>query len=1281
MSINFSPTPAELNIVSQIFASADPQKLGVLTGDVAVRIFGGAKLPPTVLGEIWNISDEDNKGWLPKKGVAMAVRLIGWAQKGEKITQALVNKAGPLAVIEGITTVSQQTTGMSLSKSPPPAAFPPLTPQDKVKFQNMFLKNGPANGLLSGEKARDIFVKSKLSNEQLLQIWNLADTQDRGALDATDFAIGMYFIQGVMTGKISFIPTSLPPGLYQQAGGQVLNNGSVRSHMTGNSGSFSPVNSVFPSQHTGQSQMLQPEYTGGAFKAPTLPARPQVTGQGNGRALEWDVTPAEKASADRYFESLDTQKKGYIEGEVAVPFMLKSNLPGEVLAQVWDLADINNDGCLTRDGFAVAMHLIQKKLAGKDIPATLPPSLVPPSARAAVPTSSPFAPAIQPQQPAVDLFSFDDTPPPSASPAQTVTFSPPTLQPQYTGAFQATPVKHTPEPDPFAAASFNTSPNRDLLSDDEVHTTASPPLHDQSAEIGNVKNQLQSTNRSLASAKQERETLEQSLANQAAQLSTFQTQLSSAKAAYETEVNLLATLKERRATQVADIQKTREELIRAESDLSAIRVEKAEIEGAFLRDKEEARDLHKRMVEAGQQAEALKADVDKLKKEAKQQKGLLAIARKQLSTKEAEKAKVEKDHEEAVAELNSVTSEKEGVETEITNLETDIANLTKATEEAKLTRSVSPVDSLGFAAAQPLPVSPEVASPTSVKSNNPFERLAMSSGNSTPRSQSPFQPLAASSILSSPPVSVISPSMTASTAPTETMQEASKPIEGLPVTSDDHPTTELSYLADDSTSNTLDSVLSPGTANGTEYFMTPPTSAQDDAKLEAVEKFPSLDSLPAPIALPSSSATTAAPTAAPAAPPESDHHETDLNSRLKELDIDESDSDSDDDNVPLGAKLNANGKVPVITPQKVEPASAPAPAPAANVSFDDVFGSDEHKDTTVTNAFDDAYDSGFVTSTTAPQDTSVHASEPINHFEAPKPAEAKPEIAGVNEFDQTFSKLPSSTAATPATFSFDAAFDDNFDFASASKANDFPPAPMINEPKEPSQSSVFDDAFGESSAPVPSMTPQPAVIAQPAAAAATSPTNAPNFATSFDQAFFDSVTAPKVEDKTLTTSPAPMANAPSSLQSVQGSFPSSPAPVSPKASAPSPRSSDVSHGPPRERSPPPRMVSPKPRLSSSSSKETAEKPQPAARHSKLSIRLPFGKKKKHSEPMPAPPAASTHLTPPIEEPQRTATPASEDDVEPVKQLTAMGFSRTQAVDALERYGYDVQKALNSLLGQ
>jgi epidermal growth factor receptor substrate 15 len=89
---SFTPLPAELSSVTQIFSKAGPQKADILTGDAATKIFEGAKLPPTVLGEVWSIADEGNNGWLSRKGVAIAVRLMGWAQKGEKVTAALINK-------------------------------------------------------------------------------------------------------------------------------------------------------------------------------------------------------------------------------------------------------------------------------------------------------------------------------------------------------------------------------------------------------------------------------------------------------------------------------------------------------------------------------------------------------------------------------------------------------------------------------------------------------------------------------------------------------------------------------------------------------------------------------------------------------------------------------------------------------------------------------------------------------------------------------------------------------------------------------------------------------------------------------------------------------------------------------------------------------------------------------------------------------------------------------------------------------------------------------------
>lgn len=78
---------------------------------------------------------------------------------------------------------------------------------------------------------------------------------------------------------------------------------------------------------------------------------------------------------------------------------------------------MDNDGRLTKDKFAVAMHLIQARLGGKDLPTTLPQSLVPPAMRAA------RAPAPAPKNPLQDLL-WDD--PPSSATQPQVPFAQPT---------------------------------------------------------------------------------------------------------------------------------------------------------------------------------------------------------------------------------------------------------------------------------------------------------------------------------------------------------------------------------------------------------------------------------------------------------------------------------------------------------------------------------------------------------------------------------------------------------------------------------------------------------------------------------------------------------------------------------------------------------------------------------------------------------------------------------------------------------------------------------------
>lgn len=162
--MGFFATDEEQTLVSRIFALAGDQVLGVITGDATVEVFAETvDLPPAVLGTIWNIADEANNGSLSERGLAIAVRLIGWAQSGEDVTSALVNiraflcacllfsilksfPAGPVPKIKGIS--DELTSSSTPSNS---ETLPPFTSEDHKRLRNRFVECGPTNGFLDGE--------------------------------------------------------------------------------------------------------------------------------------------------------------------------------------------------------------------------------------------------------------------------------------------------------------------------------------------------------------------------------------------------------------------------------------------------------------------------------------------------------------------------------------------------------------------------------------------------------------------------------------------------------------------------------------------------------------------------------------------------------------------------------------------------------------------------------------------------------------------------------------------------------------------------------------------------------------------------------------------------------------------------------------------------------------------------------------------------------------------------------------------------------------------------
>ncbi|XP_065655210.1 EH domain-containing protein 1 [Hydra vulgaris] len=133
----------------------------------------------------------------------------------------------------------------------------------------------------------------------------------------------------------------------------------------------------------GDSQVVR----GGVFSSAEGELNPFATGAAEGYALgagtsQWVVNSSgDKQKYDKLFNELNPIE-GKITGAAAKKEMMKSKLPKNALAKIWSLADIDKDGHLDEEEFALAMYLIEVKIKDDDeIPSALPEHLVPPGKR------------------------------------------------------------------------------------------------------------------------------------------------------------------------------------------------------------------------------------------------------------------------------------------------------------------------------------------------------------------------------------------------------------------------------------------------------------------------------------------------------------------------------------------------------------------------------------------------------------------------------------------------------------------------------------------------------------------------------------------------------------------------------------------------------------------------------------------------------------------------------------------------------------------------------------
>ena len=631
---------------------------------------------------------------LTPAGFGIVLRLIGHYQAGRDPTSELALRPGPLPKFD-IGSAPGMSPTIQAPPGPPPGALqpqssgagpirvPPLTPDKGGQYAALFEKSGAQNGILPGEQAKQIFERAGLPNEVLGRIWNLADTEQRGSLQVTEFVIAMHLLASFKSGALRALPNILPAGLYEAAARrppsrQSSGNGAIAAVTRQFSGAgvaprtSSPLRTSF-----GASQQL-----------------PQQTAFAN----DWAVTPADKVKFDGIYSTLDKANKGFITGEEAVPFLSESKLPEEALAQIWDLADINSEGRLTRDEFAVAMYLIRQQRGKRDgresLPGFLPPNLIPPNMRNQVrPAAQPTAPDFDSTAPtlhksaAEDLFGLDAL----SSPIPPSTQQP--LQPLSTGGSNSLVGSRQFDNDPFASRgptspipaspqqqanvfkpfvpsstfgqglSYNatggstssgptqprgfqqqSSASEDLLGDNDPDI--SKKLTNETTELANLSNQVGTLSKRMQDVQGQRATTNKELTQQQSQKREFELRLGQLRSLYEQEVKDVKSLEERLNASRNETKKLQTDIAMIEGTYEDLQNQHRQTVVALQADQQENANLKERMRVINTEIAQLKPILEKLRSDARQQKGLVAINKKQLATNEAEKEKLKAEAEE-----------------------------------------------------------------------------------------------------------------------------------------------------------------------------------------------------------------------------------------------------------------------------------------------------------------------------------------------------------------------------------------------------------------------------------------------------------------------------------------------------------------------------------------------------------------------------------------------------------------------------------------------------------
>ncbi|XP_022070108.2 epidermal growth factor receptor substrate 15-like 1 isoform X6 [Acanthochromis polyacanthus] len=526
------------SVYENFYRQVDPGNTGRVGPTEAALFLKKSGLPDITLGKIWDLADPDGKGYLDRQGFYIALRLVACAQSGQEVSLSSLNLTVPPPKFKDTSSPSLSTTTSVSGES-----HWAVRHEEKNKFDGIFESLAPVNGLLSGEKVKPVLINSKLPLDVLGKVWDLSDIDKDGHLDKDEFAVAMHLVYRALEKEP--VPALLPSALIPPSK-RKKSLGSATSSVPGLPASPPPPKDSLRSTPS-HGSMNSLNSTGSLSPKHTL-----KSGQ---HLVNWVVPVSERGRYDDIFLKTDADLDGFVSGQEVKDIFMQSGLSQNVLAHIWALADTRQIGKLTREQFALAMHLIQQKVSkGIDPPQALTADMIPPSERGTpVPSMSGYMTPVGSEMAALSEMRRDSS--------------------SSVGSGEFTGIK---ELDDISQEIAQLQREKYTLEQDIRETEEA--IRHKSIEVQEMQNDLDRETTSLQELDAQKQDAQDRLEEMDQQKHKLEDMLNEVRMKCQEESQMISTLQSQIHSQESDLQCQEEELSRAKADLGRLQQEENQLE-------------------------------------------------------------------------------------------------------------------------------------------------------------------------------------------------------------------------------------------------------------------------------------------------------------------------------------------------------------------------------------------------------------------------------------------------------------------------------------------------------------------------------------------------------------------------------------------------------------------------------------------------------------------------------------------------------------------------------